>query len=261
MKTLLFILSIFLSLSGFAQLPVIYLPPDVSIHFISPEPITYVDISTKQIIGDLPLKNVLRIKSLPDSLNRGAVLTITGEKFIAQYQLIRSKETAETRIEIGPTAMYPIDVPGISLSHPEMKRYALAVISAKTKALVTAKDFGMKMQLNRLYSLDDYLFLDVGFQNTTHINFDIEALRFTVEDRKTAKATNVQSFEVAPEYILTNRQNIKKYFRNIYVFKKFTFPGNKVLHMQLSEKQVSGRVIDLRIRYQQVLDAEMLKSE
>ncbi|RYZ31815.1 MAG: DUF4138 domain-containing protein, partial [Sphingobacteriales bacterium] len=39
---------------------------------------------------------------------------------------------------------------------------------------------------------------------------------------------------------------------------KITFPGNKVLHIELSEKQISGRVITLNITYQDVLDADTI---
>lgn len=48
------------------ELPVVYLPKGISVHFISPETIQYVDISTKAIVGDLPLKNLLRIKYIPE---------------------------------------------------------------------------------------------------------------------------------------------------------------------------------------------------
>jgi len=37
-----------------------------------------------------------------------------------------------------------------------------------------------------------------------------------------------------------------------------TFPGDKVLHIELSEKQLSGRVITLTASYQDVLDADII---
>ncbi|MEO7213931.1 MAG: hypothetical protein ABIX36_14070 [Mucilaginibacter sp.] len=91
MKTILFFLLVLCAPSLYAQdkLPVVYLPENLTIHFISPEPIQYVDISTKDLIGDLPIKNILRLK-LRDSLKSftGSVVTVAGEKFIAQYRLL-----------------------------------------------------------------------------------------------------------------------------------------------------------------------------
>src|SRR5690242_1618502 len=69
------------------DLPVVYLPDSLSVHFISPEPIQYVDISAKGIAGDLPIKNVLRIKYRDTTKCRDAVITVAGEKFIAQYHI------------------------------------------------------------------------------------------------------------------------------------------------------------------------------
>ncbi len=51
---------------------------------------------------------------------------------------------------------------------------------------------------------------------------------------------------------------IRKSYRNIYCFKKFTFPSDKVLSIELTEKQISGRKILLNIDYKQVLEAAIL---
>jgi hypothetical protein len=64
--------------------------------------------------------------------------------------------------------------------------------------------------------------------------------------------------ELKPEFILFNNPLFQKIYRNIIVLKKITFPGNKVLHIELSEKQISGRVITLNITYQDVLDADII---
>src|ERR1700754_116912 len=106
-------------------LPIIYLPENVSVQFISPEPIQYVDISAKSVIGDLPLKNVLRIR-LKDSVNLAdAVITIAGEKFITQYHVIRADSItardARTEIAIDPVDTRPLDISGIGLSQNQLK--------------------------------------------------------------------------------------------------------------------------------------------
>src|ERR1700742_1987633 len=112
-----------------SKLPIIYLPQNLSLHFISPEPIQYVDISAKNVIGDLPLKNVLRIR-LKDSVNAAdAVVTIAGEKFIAQYHVIRADSITardtRTEIAIDPADTKPLDISGIGLSQNQLKQLAL----------------------------------------------------------------------------------------------------------------------------------------
>lgn len=253
-----------------SDLPVVYLPENVSIHFISPGPITYVDISTKNILGDLPVKNILRIKSLLDSARRtsspadsDAVITIVGEKFIAQYHVLlttqRNGGAVETNIEIQPGETQPLDFPGVSLSQQELKNYAVRLIDKKPeKHLQKAKAFGIKANLNHIYTLGDYIFLDISYENSTNLKYEIDELRFKIEDKKVTKATTVQSYEIKPDLVLFDIPFFKKHYRNIYVFKKFTFPGNKQLHVELSEKQLSGRVINLQIPYKDILEADMI---
>ena len=246
-----------------SKLPIIYLPENVSLHFISPEPIQYVDISEKQVIGDLPLKNVLRIR-LKDSVNNAdAVVTIAGEKFIAQYHVIHADSItirdAITDIEIKPFDTRPLDIAGIGLSQPQLKALSLNLFCNRPgKAIEKTKAFGLKASLYHIYAAGDYLFLDIGYRNNTRLDYNIDEFRFKVDDKKITKATNVQSVEVKPEFILFDTPLFQKTYRNIIVLKKMTFPGDKLLHIELNEKQLSGRVITLSVSYKDVLNADTI---
>jgi conjugative transposon TraN protein len=252
-----------------ADLPVVYLPDNVSVHFISPEPIRYVDISSKNIIGDLPVRNILRIKHRPDSLKimgvavTDAVVTIVGEKYIAQYRVVLDSEQPanmiQTNIEIIPAHIRSLDYPGTELSEPELKNYALRLISKKRdKHLEHSKAYGIKSRLNHVYTLGGYIFIDLGFENETNLKYDIDELRFKIGDKKVTKATNVQTLEIKPDFILFDTPFFKKRYRNIFVFRKFTFPGNKLLSIELSEKQLSGRIAELKIPYKDILEADII---
>jgi conjugative transposon TraN protein len=252
------------------QLPVIYLPVNVSVHFISPEAIQYVDISAKAITGDLPLKNVLRIRLNSDTTGEkgafdDAIVTITGEKFIAQYRVVKADaittRDAVTDVEILPSMTRPLDISGIGLSENQLRTIALRLATRENSHPVTAnKAFGIKGTVNNLYSFGDYLFLDLGYRNKTNLSYAIDEFRFKVDDKKITKASNVQSLEIRPECVLFNTGSFKRNYRNIFVFKKMSFPGNKVLHIELSEKQLSGRVIALALSYQDILDADVVPS-
>ncbi|TFH94899.1 DUF4138 domain-containing protein, partial [Porphyromonas levii] len=87
--------------------------------------------------------------------------------------------------------------------------------------------------------------------------YDIENMRFFVEDKKKAKATTFQSIELVPLLMSQKDTSFKKKYRNIFVFEKFTFPEEKVFVVELSEKQLSGRVIRLEIEYSDVLKADL----
>jgi len=262
MKKLLFYIALFMSADVHAQdsLKTIFLQKDITIHFISPEPIRYVDISSKAVAGDLPLSNVLRIK-LKDTAARftEALVTLTGETFISQYHILPGRNTANTEINILPGDTKPLDISGIGFSQNQLKTMAMAVFAEKPDGKVEkAKAFCLTGRVNHVYSAGDYLFLDISYKNATRIKYDIEDLRFRIDDKKVTKASNVQSFEVRPEFVLFRNTEFSKRYRNIFVFRKMSFPGNKVLMAELSEKQVSGRILTLQISYQDILHADIL---
>ena len=270
MKKYLFSLLALLSYIGsFAQLnkrdlPVVYLPPNVSVHFVSPEPIRVVDISVAAISGDLPVPNVLRIHAR-DSVSRypDAVITITGQKFIAQYRVVPCPPdrdgTVQTEIAIGPHDTRPLDNPETALSTPELKATALRLLALKPQRPVeNTKAYDLTGELYHIYTLGDYIFLDIGYLNKTKLPYTIDQLRFSIQDKKVTKASTVQSVAVDPVFVLQDIASFNKHYRNIFVFKKLTFPGNKVFAIELSEKQLSGRAITIKASYQDLLRADTL---
>ncbi len=247
------------------DLPDIAISRDISLHFISPEPIQYVDISTHAIAGDLPLKNVLRLKIIPDSAAQfegASILTIVGESFIAQYNLRYTEGQSfaiPSMVNILPEHTRPLDVPGISLTSKEMQDFAMRILREPAgSTLRKAKAFGLQAKLNHVYTAGDHIFLDITYYNQTNLPYQIDEQRFKIEDKKITKATNVQSVEIKPVWQLYPNSTFKKQYRNVYVLQKSTFPGNKVLNIELTEKQVSGRVLILQMKYKDILNADSL---
>src|SRR3546814_7591612 len=106
------------------------------------------------------------------------------------------------------------------------------------------------MRLNCIYTVGDYLFLDIGLHNRTNLAYSVDELRFSVDDRKIARATNVQSVEIIPIWQLYPLTGFKKRHRNIFVLKKLTFPENKLLTIRLrSEEHTSALQSLMRISY------------
>lgn len=253
------------------ELPSFYISKDLSVHFISPEPIQYVDISTNDIVGDIPVDNVLRVKYFPDSLGRqnfylgkpGTVVTIVGQSFMAQYNLVCTTPDQaawlKTRIEILPEHMQPLEFPGMTMTFQEMRSFSMEVIRQKrTYRNVAAKALGMTAWLNNIFSHGDYIFVDVSFKNSTRIKYDIDQFRFRLRDKRITKATNVQDLELKPVFTLYRNPYFHKRYRNMFVFRKFTYPGNKVLSIRMAEEQISGRTIELNIDYSDLLNADTL---
>ncbi len=80
-------------------------------------------------------------------------------------------------------------------------------------------------------------------------------------DKKDARATNSQTIQLTPAFSLMSGQTFKKNYRNVIVIDKLTFPDEKVLVIEVSENQISGRVIDLAIDYKDVLNADTFSQD
>ena len=147
--------------------------------------------------------------------------------------------------------------PEVNLTKAQMYDYAHRMFISKNKFYdVSSKSNLMKIVLNNIYTLDKYFFIDISMINKTKIRYDIDQIRFKIEDKKQTKATNFQSIEILPLMQVNKNLVFKKNYRNIFVFEKFTFPDEKVLTIEISEKQISGRTITLRIDYADILHAD-----
>ena len=244
----------------------------ISLHIISPEPIQFVDLSTNNLTGDLPSENIARIKitdvSVTDSiatkknidLNDLGVITIVCQSFMAQYKInyLDFERKAVTNIQIQPEDMQPLEYPKLAFSSTELQKFSLDILRKKMvgKPIRDVKNLKLTMQLNNVYVVNDYIFLDMTFLNSTNLGYDIDAIKFSVEDKKIYKATNNQSISLEPVFQLYRQKEFKKNYRNIYVFKKFTYPNSKVMKIRLLEEQLSGRAIEMKVKYSDILNAD-----
>lgn len=260
-----------------SELPEIEITEGINLHIISPEPIQYVDLSTEQLAGDLPTANIARVKISSDKKSDEkdkivnptgffdgeyiGVITVVGQSFIAQYKAVyRNSESLNTitNIHIQPEAMQPMEYDKMKFSNPELRKFAMEIIQKKSEnnPIRLEKDFKLSFQLNNVYVVSDYIFLDITFKNQSNLSYDIEAVKFSIEDKKIHKATNNQSIEMTPLFQLNHQRHFKKNFRNIYVFKKFTYPNSKVMMIRLIEEQLSGRTIEMKVNYSEILKAD-----
>ena len=246
---------------------------EVTTHIVMPENIKMVDLSTTKIIGNQCADNIVRIKpfieadSVPTHYREGELmgtLTLIGERHLAQYDVVYtaapSRAASIHRVPYAGLDSY-IN-PEVSMPQSEMARYAWAVYGSGRKYnQVVSRGNGMKAIVNNIYSIGDYFFIDYSLQNSTKIAYDIAEVRVKLTDKKEVKATNSQTEELSPVYSLNLAKKFKKNYRNVLVLDKLTFPDEKVLRIEISENQISGRVITLTVEYDDILNADGFDSD
>ena len=228
------------------------------------EPVRFVDISTDKVVGDQPINNTIRLKPKEGmETNKDgdilAVVTIVTERYRSQYALIYTShlDEAVTDKAIALDERIPYNNPAVSMSTADMVKYAREIWNSPARYRnVCTRMHRMTMRLNNIYSVGEYFFLDFSVDNRTNIKFDIDQLRVKLQDKKTSKATTVQTIELTPELVLDPVKSFRYGYRNVIVIKKMTFPNDKILTIELSEKQISGRTIFLSVEYEDVLNAD-----
>lgn len=230
------------------------------------EPIRFVDISTDKVAGDQPISNTIRLKPKEAGHADGdvlAIVTIVTERYRVQYALIYTTRLQEavTDKEVQMEEQQPFHNPAISLSTEDMYRFACQIWTSPARYRdVSNRKHRMTMRLNNIYAVGEYFFIDFSVENRTDIRFDIDEIRVKLADKKVSKATNSQIIELKPEMMLEKTKSFLHGYRNVMVVRKMTFPNDKVLTIEMSEKQISGRTISVNIDYEDVLNADSFNS-
>lgn len=225
------------------------------------EPISFVDISTERVAGDQPINNTIRLKP-KESAEDGEILgivTIVTERYRTQYGLVYTSciQEAVTDKEVTLRERQAYHNPAVSMSTEDMFAYAHRIWASPAKYRdVCYRNHRMSMRLNNIYCVGEYFFIDFSIENKTNIRFDIDEIRVKLQDKKITKATNAQTVELKPELILDRSTHFARGYRNVIVVKKMTFPNDKVLSIEISEKQISGRTLKMSIDYEDVLSAD-----
>ena len=228
----------------------------------STEPIRFVDISTDKVAGDQPISNTIRLKPKEAGHADGdvlAIVTIVTERYRVQYALIYTTRLQEavTDKEVQMEEQQPFHNPAVSLSTEDMYRFARQIWTSPARYRdVSNRKHRMIMRLNNIYAVGEYFFIDLSVENRTDIRFDIDEIRVKLADKKVSKATNSQIIELKPEMMLEKTKSFLHGYRNVMVVRKMTFPNDKVLTIEMSEKQISGRTISVNIDYEDVLNAD-----
>ena len=239
------------------ELKVMYINKNVSTHFIAMEDISYVDISNNSIVGDIPVNNIVRIKPVEEGAD--GIITIVTESYFVQYMMVYTDDLSKvyTKHNIQYSELTSLMNPEKTMTKSDLIDYAGKMYNQNKHYYdVSTTKRRLRLTLNNIYTVNKYFFIDISLLNKSNIQFDIDQIKFSIEDKKIFRKTNVQSIEIKPIASFNDDMTFKRTYRNIFVFEKFTFPGDKMFTIEISEKQISGRTIILRISYADVLAAD-----
>ncbi len=252
----------FLSITTKAQeLKTVFLNKDISTHFLSRIYIDKIDISCKNVVGTLQNKKIFAIRPKDDSKMDLGIVSVIGEDYFIQYRLKYTYDIdkADKQIRLDNNSQNYFLHPDFEMTNADMYAY-----SKKIEKLLPAyyntssKANKIQIRLNNIIVKDRHIFIDFSIENYSNLLYDVDDIKFFIDDKKIKKNTNIQRQLIKKVFSYNKDKSFKKHYRNIVCFNKMTFPDNKVFVIELTEKQVTGRVAKLTITYLDVLNADTL---
>ena len=175
-------------------------------------------------------------------------VTVIGERHIAQFTVYytQAPKRAHSVYTVGQKDIRDYTNPEVSMTQGDMSRLCWSIFTSRRKCFrVHGKQF----------------FIDFSLQNKSNIKYDIAEIRLKLMDKKELKATNSQTIELTPVYMVNHADHFTKAYRNVIVLKKLTFPEEKKLRLEITEDQISGRLSYLDINYRDILNADSFAPE
>ena len=258
---ILFFVSIFCSAQRNGNLKTIYLNKDVTTHFLSKIHLDKIDISTSHVVGVLKNKKIIAIKPKNDENIELGILSIIGQNYFVQFRLkyTNSIDFADTRVDIDSNKEDYFLNPDYSMTNIDMHNYCKKIERLKPSYNNTSTQSNkLIINLNNIIVKDDLIFIDYSIHNETNLLYDIDDIKYMIDDKKITKNNNIQRLLVKENFTYNKNKTFKKNYRNIVCFNKMTFPDNKLFVIELAEKQITGRTARLYINYLDVLNADKL---
>jgi conjugative transposon TraN protein len=235
-------------------------------HLVCPDKVSYVqagDYSLVQAEVVPELSNLVRIKAA-QPFDKPTSLTVVCADHIYSFELTYGNDAPIT---------YPIESfesqQSMTFSGKLMPDYLLKDLCDQVlekhrhqfHKRIAKKD-GIEVRLNSISLKNDALFFELQITNKTNMAYDVESFNFWITDKKKAKATNVQEYQIFPQYQRNKVQRIpgELTVREVFVMEKMTIPDQRILRIELGEKALgnTGRKLSFNLKNKDILKARKL---
>ena len=249
---------------------------DMTTHLIFPSEISYVDLGSDGIIAEKADKvgNVLKLKANKKNFQNTNLTVITADGKFFSFMVMYKDYPRGLNIKLGSndfTAVSrKIETPnsdslqGLAFFEGKMNEAAMNKYSYElAKKKRSLKHIGQSLNkieviVRNLYVKDNILFFELYFRNRSNVNYDIDFIKFYVQDQGQLKRTTQQQLEVEPVYVVGQELQTlagKTSTSKVYCFQRFTIPDKKIFTIEVFEKN-GGRKISFNLSGKDIIGAK-----
>ena len=233
-------------------------------NIVFPFSITSVDRGSRDVLAQkaIGVENILQIKAAKECFNETNLTVVTADGKLYSFVINYGEQPQLLNIAIGGNKRSGSGnfLAKGTVNEAEIQGYSKLAYNEKQRNLgLRDKKQGIGLEINGIFIHGELMYFRVVVSNNSNIDYDIEQLRFFIEDSKKARRTASQELEVIPVYIHNNTEKIKTGDTNTFVFAvpKFTIPEKKFLSVQLVESS-GGRHLDLEVKNKKIRNVIIL---
>jgi conjugative transposon TraN protein len=238
---------------------------DKTVNVIFPYAIKSVDKGSKDILVQIAkgVENILQVKAARQGFDETNLTVVTANGKLYSYLVNYSPLPSTLNIKVGSNMNHPASDALFSYkSDNEAKVYDLTEqISTKMPVLKNISDhkYDVRLSLWGSYIKDDKLYFQFNLENSSYVDYAIEALRFFIIDQKKSRRTAAQEVEVYPVAQVGNTEIIRGRSRQniVITLPKFTIPDNKLLSIRMTESN-GGRHLNLNLKNNTIVGSSLL---
>lgn len=235
---------------------------------VFPAVIKSVDRGSRDVLAQKAkgVENVLQLKAARPGFTETNLTVFTADGDIHHFTVNYSKEPGSLVLKIG--ADRDDESPDshklifqTMLTESDLENYASQIVTAKRSVrFISESKHKIALSLNSIYICDNIIFYHFRIRNSSNINYDIDFLRFYVQDRAKVKRTASQEVDMKPVYVYGDDQQVPANTTQdiVYALEKFTIPDAKRLQIEMFEKN-GGRNLELSIRNKIIVKAKLIK--
>ncbi|PAM95119.1 conjugative transposon protein TraN [Flavobacterium sp. IR1] len=198
------------------------------------------------------VENILLVKAARQYFFQTNLTVVTSDAKLYVFVLNYDEDCPDLNIKAENAAAASKDVL-FTLENENQKKIEQSASLALSKKIKTSglkkSKFQIKLEVSGIFIHEDVLYLRVVFENKSKINYDIDQLRFFIRDQRKSKRTASQEIEIQPLYSTSSSAVIpyKSEVVKVFALEKFTIPENKLLTLQLLEKN-GGRHLEASVK-------------
>lgn len=247
-----------------------------TVHVIFPAPIRYVDLGSADLLAAKAdgTENVLRVKAALRDFSRESNLSvITEDGAYYTFNVKYADEPVKLSVEMTdflhdgeavnrPNNALAVYMEELGQESPLLVKLIMQSIYKNNDREIKhlgCKRFGVQFLVKGIYSHNGLFYFHTQTKNSSNVLFDTDFIRFKIVDKKVAKRTAIQETVIDPvrsynEILVIGGKNT---VRTVYTVPQFTIPDDKVLVIELVEKN-GGRHQTIRVKNSDIVAAKVI---